>query len=100
MLRKRVADEKYNPKFRARAAATLTALAEYILATKQPSTLDMLTISQPSKKGIEFCLTTVAKDAHADFDQLATETVGIVDEIDHVQGPDQTRIFARVWFTE
>lgn len=102
VLRRRISTSGYTPTFRARAAATLTALAEFVIASKKPGMLDMISINRANRKGFEFHsrVNLASCDFEPQYEHLTRETTGIADEIELVKGTDHFQIVARVWLAE
>jgi hypothetical protein len=100
VLRKRIAGDKYNPTFRARAAAVLTAMAEVVFASNAPGNLDMRMLSQGEKKGIEFHLSLTGGNLEDYYQQFETETSSIVDEVELSSTAQYSRVMARVLLTD
>ncbi len=101
VLRRRIAGPRYTPGFRARAAATFTALAEFILTTQGTGLLDLNMLSHDTAKGIELhCSIDTADDWQARYDALVEQVSEVVSDIECFRSPDHLRIVARIWLRE
>ncbi len=101
VLRRRIAGPRYTPIFRARAAATLTALAEFILATEHSGVLDLVPLSRVRTNGIELrCSMDTTEDWQRLCDRLIEQVSDVVDEIECFRSPAHLRIVARVWLAK
>ncbi len=100
VLRRRIGGPRYTPTFRARASATLMALAEFVLAAHGSGLLDLIPISRDVTRGIELrCSLATPDDVQAISDSLAKQVADVADEIEFSSGPDLLRVVARVWLT-
>ncbi len=101
VLRRRIAGPRFTPFFRARAAATLTALAEFILTTQGRGLLDLALLSQNTQKGIELrCSMDTTEDWQARYVGLVEQLSEVADDIQCFRSPVHLRIVARVWLRE
>jgi len=88
----------YTPNFRTQAAATLTALAEFILSSNYAGTIDIITINQAGRKGIAFhSHITGSVNLQIHYDQLVQELAAVADEVEYFIGRNHAAITARIW---
>ena len=98
VLRRLIAAPRYTPTFRARAAATLTALVEFVLSVPANGLLDLIAINRDDVKGIELrCSVMSADELQLLSDILAKQVSDVSDEIEFFRGSDRLLIVARVW---
>jgi hypothetical protein len=101
LLRRRIGSSSYTPIFRARAVATLTALAEFVLTSKNQGTVEIIIINQSLRKGLALqSHITTSEDLQAHYDQLAQEISCVADEIECFIGQNHMGITARIWLNE
>jgi len=101
LLRKRVAEKGWQPAYRARASAALTALTELILLSQAPAVLDIDLVEERVKAGVRLVCEIHWRAAKGVLlEQARVQLSRAADELQIEDRPSMTRVVASVWIKE
>ncbi len=97
-LRRKIAESAALPALSARAAAALTAMAELILFSHSPGTIEITLIERPGAAGVELgCETNWVQNRQVWIGQAHRWLERVADEMQVMERPNGLYLIARVW---
>ncbi len=97
-LRKRITGPKWSPKFRARAVATMTTLAESILNAQPSGILEVSVLTRQGKTGVALgCDLKIAAGDQKLIEQTKNRLARVADDLDTSTAGGSLHIVAYLW---
>lgn len=98
LLRQRIAKKNWLPPFRARATTSLTLMAELILLSHKPGTLDVAILVRDGEQGVELKCDFV-DDGHALRTDEYHDLEGLADSVKGYCRDGHVHLVAHLWLS-
>ena len=98
LLRQRIAKKNWLPPFRARATTSLTLMAELILLSQKPGTLDVSILAREGEQGVELKCDLV-DDGHILRTHEYHDLEGLVDSVKAYDRDGHIHLVAQLWLS-